>query len=565
MKSRRNDLNQLFYKYTLHVPETSAATTSAPGYRPGLPLRLIIIALVFFAEKIFLNRFVDFERADAAVGLGAFVRESQHWGFRFLVASAAAIALFAYVRDGQKLLSAKAAMRSTPIRVGWVLLHLALIACLVPLTSRLFPDSTALLPFGALVALWVLLGLGAAVSAFLAMAPWPLWVNAAQALGIIWCYAGIAALLGACAMQLSQRLWIPTTAVTFDLVHLLLLPVMPGLRADAATRVLSTGRFAVEVSEVCSGLEGMGLTLAFTAAWLLYFRREYIFPRSLLLIPIGLLMIFALNILRIAALMLIGDAGFPGVAVYGFHSQAGWLAFNGVACALIFFSHRSAWLNRTAATRSAAESTENPTAAYLMPFLAILAAGVLSRAISSGFENAYALRLVAGMGFLVLYRRRLAALDWRWSWRGPAVGVASFLLWIVVAHFQLPAAAMPRELTAMPAALRETWIACRLGISVLVVPIAEELAYRGYLMRRLINPDFESVPYQSVRWGAIAVTSVVFGLAHGAMWLPGIATGMAYGMLAVRRGTIGEAVVAHATTNALVATAVLIWTQWQLW
>ncbi len=33
---------------------------------------------------------------------------------------------------------------------------------------------------------------------------------------------------------------------------------------------------------------------------------------------------FALNALRIAILMLIGNAGFPDVAAYGFHSQAGW-------------------------------------------------------------------------------------------------------------------------------------------------------------------------------------------------------------------------------------------------
>ncbi len=86
--------------------------------------------------------------------------------------------------------------------------------------------------------------------------------------------------------------------------------------------------------------------LAFSSAWLLYFRHEYIFPRALLLIPASIAAIFALNVLRIAALMLIGDAGFPDVAVYGFHSQAGWIAFNAVACALVLFSRRSAWLNR---------------------------------------------------------------------------------------------------------------------------------------------------------------------------------------------------------------------------
>ena len=70
--------------------------------------------------------------------------------------------------------------------------------------------------------------------------------------------------------------------------------------------VLRTNRFAVQIADVCSGLEGVGLMLAFSGAWLLYFRDEYIFPRALLLIPAGVAAIFALNVLRIAAL--IGEA-----------------------------------------------------------------------------------------------------------------------------------------------------------------------------------------------------------------------------------------------------------------
>ena len=84
----------------------------------------------------------------------------------------------------------------------------------------------------------------------------------------------------------------------------------------------------------------MGLILAFTVAWLVYFRREYIFPRALLLIPAGIAAIFALNVVRIAGLMMIGDAGFPNVAVYGFHSQAGWLAFNAVGLGFVALTNR---------------------------------------------------------------------------------------------------------------------------------------------------------------------------------------------------------------------------------
>jgi len=87
--------------------------------------------------------------------------------------------------------------------------------------------------------------------------------------------------------------------------------------------------------------------------------------------------------------MLIGDGGFPDVAVYGFHSQAGWVAFIAVACGLVLLSRRSVWLNRAAVHSSPSPAMHNPTAAYLMPLLAILAAGSFARAISGGFEFFY--------------------------------------------------------------------------------------------------------------------------------------------------------------------------------
>jgi exosortase E/protease (VPEID-CTERM system) len=541
------------------------AAAPAREFRLGLPARVAILAAAFLAEKIFLNRFVDFDSAQAARGLGGVLRVAQHWGLRFFVALTAAVVLFAYVHGGEGLRAAQAAVRAAPMRFGWIVAHLLLIAVLAPLSFVLYRYTPNDLVLAGVIALWLLVGCAAVVAALWAMGPGRLWWHAVRALGRIWWYAAIAALLGTAAMQSAQSLWDPTAALTFDLVRRLLTPILPTLTADAARRVLSTGRFAVQIADVCSGLEGGGLMLAFSSAWLIYFRREYIFPRALLLIPASIAAIFALNVLRIAALMLIGDAGFPDVAVYGFHSQAGWIAFNAVACALVLVSRRSAWLNRTIGRVDASPATHNPTAAYLMPLLAILAAGAVTRALASNFEFLYPLRVAAGLWMLMHYRRTLAALDWSWSWRGPTCGVLVFLLWIGSAHLLLHAAGIPEKLAALPPALRGLWIVSRLAGGVLIVPIAEELAYRGYLMRRLQKADFDALPFQAVRWLALAATAVLFGLVHGALWLPGIAAGVVFGLLVVRRGQIGEAVVAHSTSNALIAASVLGWGQWQLW
>jgi exosortase E/protease (VPEID-CTERM system) len=530
-----------------------------------LPARFAILTAVFLAEKIFLNAFVDFERAQSAQGLGAIVRVAQHSGFRFFVAFAAALALFATVRGGQSLQAAAASFRGARVHVGWMFGHLVLVAILAPLSYFLYRHTATELSLAAVVALWIMVAVAAMVAAMLAMSPWSLWLGAARDLGSIWWYAAIAAFLGSSAIQFAQSIWAPTAAFTFDLTRGLLAPILPALTADPSTLVLGTNRFAVQIADTCSGLEGVGLMLAFSGAWLLYFRREYIFPRALLLIPAGVAAIFALNVLRIAALILVGDAGFPDAAVYGFHSQAGWMAFIAVACGLVLLSRRSAWLNRAAAHSDRSSATHNPTAAYLMPLLAILAAGAVSHAISSEFEFFYPLRAIAGLLILARYRQKLATIDWHWSWRGPAVGTLVFLIWIVAAHFLLSPSPMPEKLATMSPVLRGYWLVSRMAGSILVVPIAEELAYRGYLMRRLINADFESVPYQSVRWVALIVSAIAFGLVHGALWMPGIAAGLAFGLILIRRARIGEAVAAHATINALIAASVLGGNQWQLW
>src|SRR4029077_18313886 len=122
-------------------------------------------------------------------------------------------------------------------------------------------------------------------------------------------YALVPAAAALIVYKASQLLWGPAAALTFQLVRLLLHPFIPELSADASTRTLSTPNFSVQVSDICSGLGGVGLMLVFCAAWLWYFRRDYIFPRALVVLPIAVLVIFILNALRIAALVGIGAAG----------------------------------------------------------------------------------------------------------------------------------------------------------------------------------------------------------------------------------------------------------------
>ena len=124
---------------------------------------------------------------------------------------------------------------------------------------------------------------------------------------------------------------------------------------------------------------------------------------------------------------------------------------------------------------------------------------------------------------------------------------------------------MPPALAALPPLSRASWVAAHLVVSLGAVPIAEELAFRGYLLRRIAAADFESLPPRSIGTWPLLLSSLVFGLCHGALWLPGMIAGVTYGLVFIRSQRMGEAIAAHATANALIAVCVLVDSQWQLW
>jgi len=531
----------------------------------GLGARTAAAAIVLLVEKVILNSFVDSQSVQAASGSVAILWFAQHWGFRLLVSMAVAAAVFGYLRAGRELRDVDAAARAAaPLRPRWLLAHLAVLALLVPLAASLHGDAISL-PFSAVLTLVLLLAIAAATTLFAALAPWALWGKAARALGEVWWYAAITAAGAVLAMGWSQRLWTGMARVTFEAVYRLLDWLVPTLQVDPANRIIDTGRFAVVIEPVCSGLEGMGLMLAFCTALLLLFRREYIFPRALLLIPAGLFVSFALNIARIAALVLIGNAGYATVAMYGFHSQAGWIAFNAAAVGLAFVSLRSGWFSRAAAGLGTASAGENPTAVYLLPYFALLIAGMVSRAASGGFESLYWLRLLLAGAALSYSWPRLQDVDWRFSWRGGVAGLGAFVLWIVLARAVVPHQGMPMAIAALPAISRAAWIIGHILVSVVVIPIAEELAFRGYLLRRINTLDFESQLPGQVGGLALIISTVIYGLCQGVFWLPGIITGVIFGLVYMRSGRLGEAVVAHATLNGLLTAAVLGASHWELW
>jgi CAAX prenyl protease-like protein len=213
------------------------------------------------------------------------------------------------------------------------------------------------------------------------------------------------------------------------------------------------------------------------------------------------------------------------------------------------------------------ETVENPAAAYLVPFLAILGAAIVSRASSAGFEWMYPLRFVAAAAALILFRRSYSKMDWRFGWTAPVIGGLVFVLWITLDRISGVATknGIADGLASWPTTARVAWLIFRTLAAVVTVPIAEELAFRGFLLRRLISSDFESVSLERWTFSAVVGSSVAFGLLHGDRWIAGTVAGILYASAQKWRGRIGDAVAAHAVTNALIAVAVLWGGHWSLW
>jgi exosortase E/protease (VPEID-CTERM system) len=417
------------------------------------------------------------------------------------------------------------------------------------------------------------LGAGVATLLLWAAAVFPLrfWLRLARhRLGMIAC-AVVVGCAAAVVYRFTNLFWRPLGAATLEVVYTCLQVLgYPAVRKPDVF-VVGTRSFRVSVDRACSGYEGIGLILMFLAVYLWWFRRSLRWPQALLLLPVGVVVSWLANIVRITALIAIGTAGAPQVARGGFHSQAGWLAFNFIALGIVAVTQRQHFFTKAEHISRRARGP-NPTAAYLSPVLAIVATTMVTAAFSSGFPWLYPLRVVAAAGVLWYFWGRYPRWQWIGLWPAVAIGAGIFALWVGLDWLltdddkrSAADALFASDLQAQPQIWLAVWLVARVLGSVVTVPLAEELAFRGYLPRRLMARDFEQVPIGRFTWVTLLVSSVLFGIVHGQRWLAGTLAGLAYAFALGRRRQLSDAVVAHATTNALIDVYVLTTGAWSLW
>ena len=98
----------------------------------------------------------------------------------------------------------------------------------------------------------------------------------------------------------------------------------------------------------------------------------------------------------------------------------------------------------------------------------------------------------------------------------------------------------------MPPAIFALWVFSRIFGTTLLVPLIEELFFRGYLLRRLDSGGI------AMRVVAIATSAGLFAVLHD-RWLLAVAAGVVLSLLVLRQGRLTDAILAHVVANGIVA------------
>jgi len=343
-----------------------------------------------------------------------------------------------------------------------------------------------------------------------------------------------------------------------------LLSLSGPVAVDPTRATIGLRGFEVDVAPACSGADGLGLVLTFQLLWLAFSRHRLRMGRALLLLPLGLAAALAANVARIAGLVLLGAEGHESLALGGFHSKAGWALFLAIALGSAAVAGRLRWLHAPEALAPGGSAGGGrPDVASLLPLVLTLGAALATSVWTAGaLDRLYLLRIGVALGALVWVRGALPPLTPSRSPLPAALGLGVGLAWIAA----WPGSPGPLEadLAALGGLERAAWIGVRALGSTLVIPVVEELAFRGFLFEWLAAPaGAGDTPAGRVPWLALVVSSLAFGTMHRSFALGALA-GLAFGALRAWRGRLGDAVVAHAAANAVIAAVAVLGGRWQL-
>jgi CAAX prenyl protease-like protein len=225
----------------------------------------------------------------------------------------------------------------------------------------------------------------------------------------------------------------------------------------------------------------------------------------------------------------------------------------------------------------------HPELPYVAPFFTFL----LFMALGSFFEGPrhvpwlYALRTVGALGVALLFWRYFPPLGRAHLLPAVVFGLLVAVMWVGV-HKVFAAQSWykytqvmgrdpsPSEYYNCFEHLGTGWalalfLIVRIGGASIVVPIIEELFWRGFVLRLLINPwRFETVPLGAYTFRSVVICSLLSAAEHP-MWEVGILCWVIYNLLFYWKKSLLFLMITHGITNFALYTYVVVQQDWVFW
>jgi len=220
------------------------------------------------------------------------------------------------------------------------------------------------------------------------------------------------------------------------------------------------------------------------------------------------------------------------------------------------------------------DDARRATIGYVAPFLAFVGMMAVEHVIPLPPQCLYPIRFVVVLGLVIGVSRPYLSFRPSHPWASVLIGMCVFGLWVgpdllfgYRHQWLFQNWLTGKAASTLPAALRSNvpFLLLRTVSSTLLVPVLEELFWRGWLMRWLINVQFQKVPLGQYASSAFWIVALLFASEHGPYWEVGLAAGIIYNWWIIRTRNLADCILAHAVTNGVLSVYVLLTNQWQYW
>ena len=212
---------------------------------------------------------------------------------------------------------------------------------------------------------------------------------------------------------------------------------------------------------------------------------------------------------------------------------------------------------------------------YVAPFAVFIAFLGLQKYVPLSPNIEFAVRDVLLAAVLVFFSRSVIQLRSVRRLETVIIGVAVFVVWVAPdvlfptyrQHWLFQNSILGQISNTIPEEVFQSPFVLwpRIIQAVVLVPILEELFWRAWLMRWLINPAFEKVPLGAYQAVSFWIVAALFASEHGPYWDVGLVAGIAYNWWMVRTRSLGDCILAHAITNACLCGYVVATRHWEYW